>query len=314
MAYYDITQLVIAETDIDEQVARLKDDVCIGNEKGSWLNKVEAYIDPGSAKIVIEVRLRNRHVWDTPFGKVVAYSDTFSVWFTGIVDSNCIVGAYVVTSSNEVWKVLGGFATLLVNSSGLSILITNKICPLIGIAPSALLDQATIDEYATPSLSNVTASLETSDLFRIDYSSCIPNIADPASAKIKCVVSLSLSDAGKEQFREATYGILTSLSCEIPIDLLKSDLTGIFKQNQIVLPRLALEIVLNPESQNGRLPINTKLDTTVAFMDSVAINATIRISETEGIPVFLAGRLEREVNGNRQIPLAIVNFVNSLPR
>jgi len=316
MAYLDITKLVIEQTDVDEEAAKLASSVCQGNERKSWLNKVEVYIDPNGARIVIEIRLQNRHAIWVGVGrfkkKVVVYSDTFNVKFTAFLNSDCTLGGYVATSENAVWQVLGAFATLLANNPHLSGAITSKICPLLSNVPAGFAENSKSIELATPVLPNASVVIEDADLYSIDYGSCLEDIQDANSDKIVCSVLITLTSNGKERIKESTYGIVTSLTFQQNINLQKSSLTGIFKETVIQLPRVEIEIVINPESPDGRLPVSANVAPSVSLLNGVAVDASINMSGTEGLPAFLAARLEREVNDNGQIRRAIVDFINSL--
>lgn len=133
----DMTEAVVRTTDIDEQARELCDNFCTGNERKSWLDKVIVrWDDPpnpdGSTVVEVNVRMRNRHAYRVcPLGRcrrITAYSDTSTVKFTGFFSNqNCSTQGFTVTSANEIYKVLGGFATLLANSGPLAIAIKDKV-------------------------------------------------------------------------------------------------------------------------------------------------------------------------------------------
>ena len=114
----DITDRIIAETDLDEKIRDICSKYCQGNRSEGKLTRVEVWrIDANTIGVRAEASLRNRHHIDPPkmFGRrigggVQAYSYIISVTAYGTLDlRTCMLRIDRIDVSNDTLG-LGGLA------------------------------------------------------------------------------------------------------------------------------------------------------------------------------------------------------------
>jgi hypothetical protein len=305
MSELDITRLIIEKTEVDEETAKLSDSICTGNQKKSWFHKGTLFIDSNSAKIVFEIKLRNKQVADTVFGPVTIYEDTSTAQLIGFIGDDCLVQAYVASSENEIYKLLGAFITVLANMELLRVLIANEICSLIPRGFTVAYQPELVAELGE-------SIIKTSDkeLFDINPLACLAQFNNPEIPELDCEVFITLSEAGREYFKNETFGIITSAKCNVRVKLKKSEIPGLFSQEVVKVPQQKVKCIFNSES--SPLEIDFTVSPAILFRDGVAVDAFINMDNVEGVPVFIGNFLKREVNSNQQAKQAIVDFINSL--
>lgn len=301
----DITQLIIEETNIDEEAARLADSICTGNEKKSWLHKATATIRPNGVGVQFQVKLRNQHAWfarNPISGRRVrvgtAYSNTSTVKFTGYMGRSCEIQAYTVTSANEIYAVLGVFASLLASNGPLNLLLVEKVCSMIGGRNDAL----------TNISFDASDELTGEDDYNYDTSTCLAKFQDPEVPVIECDIPITLTPAGKQRIKNMTFGVFVDAYCDISINVKRAEIPLWIQEDHIRIPQQTIECDLVTTDETIR--IDFTVSPQVMIENRRAVNASLNMDDVSGIPSYLGERLANEVNNNEQINRTMINFVN----
>jgi hypothetical protein len=304
----DITALILAKTDIGKQAANLAKDVCVGNERKSWLDKATAEIRPDGAVIQFHVRLRNQsgvYVRNPMSGDNVrvgtAFSDTSTAKFTGFMGADCTVQAYTVTSVNEIYQVLGAFATLLVNSGPVKLVLVSEICPMVHRR----------ERPDTHLIKFSSADFKSGDeeKFKIDADQCRAAFNQISQNLIQCKSTVTLTDAGKKDLQEKTYGVIVDAKADIFLNIKRSEIPSWFRENFIHIPQQHIAAVLSTNEEP--LPIDFTIAPIVTIVNRRAVSASINMDNVTGVPSYIGDYLKNEVNSNDQLNRQMVDFVNN---
>jgi hypothetical protein len=308
MARFDVTRLVIKKTNIGKEINKLKESICTGNQRASWLEKAYLYVEPpNSSRFELIIKLRNRQIWESPLGDVTVYSDTRTAKCTAAVDSNCLVGAYIITSTNDIYKYLAAFATVLSFNDSLNMLITDKLCSLI--KGQSLVGES--ESIVTPSLQAYGDRSFELSMILAEFQECSLQMRDVNRQLLDCTVNLSLNEIGKSFIQDKTYGCITSLESRVRVCFRKEELVGSLGSEYIQLPEAPIEMVINPDYEPGRLMVTANVHPIIFFSGRHATVAYLNMNNIEGIPAFLAEILELEINNSAATGQIIVDFVNA---
>jgi hypothetical protein len=291
----EITAALLQETDINSIIKDNIQPLLLGNGKNAYLQSAFAEIVNSTAAIELNVRCRNkqRTCVDVPFvGEkcFTAYEDNFTVTFSGVIPNSqeCRVANISITTANEIYKVLGGIATLLASSPTISDYLSREICSSIPLAQ--------VGEQAA-------------ELFTYDISTCLASLA---SEVISCKVPVTLTDAGRTLVREETFGILDNLSSIITVSFKKQDLLGrIIRDDSVAFPPQRIDCNLN--TNGGPLDISFLVAPSIRFStEGRAVSASVGLSAIQGIPAFIGNVIARYVNTSSELSNAIVEYVNKI--
>ncbi len=303
----DITALILAKSDVGNQAAKLADSVCVGNERSSWLDRATVTIRPTDLIVEFDIKLRNQagiYVKNPITGKNVrvgtAFSDTSTAKLTGFMGSSCAIQAYTVTSANAIYQVLGVFATFLVNSGPLKLVLTNDVCKMLH--RQAL----TSTDFVRFSAHELASSAQDDLTYNLDC--CLKAFQDISNDVIDCTVPIALTDQGKKDILQQTYGIIVDAKSNFNLHVRRGEIPGWFQEDAIRVPQQHVECLLSTNDQ----PLN--IDFTVApvvnIVNHKAVNATVNMDNVTGIPSYLGEILKSKVNSNQQLCNSIVDFVN----
>ena len=280
----DITALILAKTDIGKQAANLAESVCVGNERKSWLDKATAEIRPNGAVIQFHVRLRNQsgiYVRNPISGDNVrvgtAFSDTSTAKFTGFMGADCTVQAYTVTSANEVYQVLGVFATLLVNSPLLKLVLVSEICPMV--------HRKEWPDTHLIKFSSADFQSGDKDKFNVDAGQCLAAFNQMNQNLIQCKSTVTLTDAGKKKLQEKTYGVIVDAKADIFLNIKRSEIPSWFHENFIHIPQQHIAAVLSTNEEP--LPIDFTIAPIVSIANRRAVPALDQMDNVTGVPSYI---------------------------
>jgi hypothetical protein len=103
----DVTEIVIRQTNLDEEIARVCSEYCQGNQRKGSLRKVEVFdIGNNSAIVKIYASLLNQHNTGPVFGiaEGVGYTHTIEVIATGTIDlQTCRIKVKSIDFQNDIY-------------------------------------------------------------------------------------------------------------------------------------------------------------------------------------------------------------------
>jgi hypothetical protein len=301
----DITRLIVERTDIDEEARKLAKSICTGNERKSWLHKVTVSILPNELTVQFQVKLRNQQGWyvkNPVTGEMVrvgtAYSDTSTVKFTGFMGSSCAIQAYTVTSANAVYRLLGAFATLLVNSQPLQLVLVSEVCPLL----QRRFDSSFIQ------ISDEDLALTEEELFQYSAEDCLEAFQDINRDVVECTVPIFLTDSGKEHIRRKTFGVIVDAECDFRFSVKRSEIPGWFDEDLIRVPEQ--HIICRLITSGDAIEISFTISPTIWINGNQAVRASVNMDDVVGVPSYIGNILKEIVNSNDQLNNGLVDFVN----
>ena len=303
----DITQLILEKTDIGSEASKLAESVCVGNERSSWLDRATADIRPNEVVIQFDVKLRNRsgiYIRNPVNGNNVrtgtAFSDTSTAKFTGFMGADCTVQAYTVTSANEIYQLLGAFATLLVNSPLLKLVLVSEICPMLG--NKGMRNNSLIafgkDEFR----------LGKEEEFQFDTEQCEIAFRNAGDNVINCTIPVSLTEAGKKRVTEDTYGVIVDGKADVVLNVKRSDIPSWFREDFIHIPQQHVAAILSTNEEP--IPIDFTISPIVRIENRRAVSASINMDNVTGVPSYIGNILKNKVNNNESLNQGLVDFVN----
>ena len=103
----DVTENVVRQTNLDEEIARVCSQYCQGNQRKGSLNKVEVF-DTGNNSAIVKVyaSLLNQHNTGPIFGIEggVGYTHTIEVIATGTIDlQTCHIKVKSIEFQNDIY-------------------------------------------------------------------------------------------------------------------------------------------------------------------------------------------------------------------
>ena len=103
----DVTEIVVRQTNLDEEIARVCNEYCQGNQRKGSLKKVEVF-DTGNNSAVVKIyaSLLNQHNTGPIFGIAggVGYTHTIEVIATGTIDlQTCRIKVRSIDFENDIY-------------------------------------------------------------------------------------------------------------------------------------------------------------------------------------------------------------------
>jgi len=293
MTTIDITAALLQQTEVNKFIQENIKPLLLGNEKAAHLQSARVDLVNSTASVTIDVRCRNkqRTCVHIPFNGrecFTLYEDNFTVTFNGVIPNSqqCSISSFSVTSANAIWQVLAAVANILANEPTIKDYLVKEICSQIPLA---------LAEELAPAL------------FTINTDQCSASLGQPV---IACEIPVGLTDFGKTQFLEETFGIVADASAKIHVKFNKSDLLGrVIRNGAITVPPQHIDATLT--TNGGPVNIDFLVAPSINFSDEgKATSASIGLSNISGIPAFLGAILARYVNTSQDLSSAIVNLVN----
>ena len=103
----DVTEIVVRQTNLDEEIARACSEYCQGDQRKGSLKKVEVFdIGNNSAVVKIYASLLNQHNTGPIFGigEGVGYTHTIEVIATGTIDlQTCRIKVKSIDFQNDIY-------------------------------------------------------------------------------------------------------------------------------------------------------------------------------------------------------------------
>ena len=103
----DVTEIVVRQTNLDEEIARVCNEYCQGNQRKGSLKKVEVFdIGNNNAVVKIYASLLNQHNTGPIFGidGGVGYTHTIEVIATGTIDlQTCRIKVRSIDFENDIY-------------------------------------------------------------------------------------------------------------------------------------------------------------------------------------------------------------------
>jgi len=103
----DVTEIVVRQTNLDEEIARACSEYCQGNQRKGSLKKVEVFdIGNNSAIVKIYASLLNQHNTGPIFGikEGVGFTHTIEVIATGTIDlQTCHIKVKSIDFQNDIY-------------------------------------------------------------------------------------------------------------------------------------------------------------------------------------------------------------------
>ncbi len=103
----DVTEIVVRQTNLDEEIARVCSEYCQGNQRKGSLKKVEVFdIGNNSAVVKVHVSLLNKHNTGPIFGieEGVGFAHSIEVIATGTIDlQTCNIKVKSIDFQNDIY-------------------------------------------------------------------------------------------------------------------------------------------------------------------------------------------------------------------
>jgi hypothetical protein len=99
----DLTQTLAATPKTAEEIAKLCDRACVGNQRKSWLESAIVHADVGGSSVTVLLKLRSKHAAHG----VTVYEETATVRIDADLSlAGCGVTNVHATSNNDLYRAL----------------------------------------------------------------------------------------------------------------------------------------------------------------------------------------------------------------
>ncbi len=99
----DLTQTLAATPKTAQEIAKLCEHACLGNQRKSWLESAVVHADPGGSSVTVLLKLRSKHAAHG----VTIYEETATVRVDADLSlADCGITNVRATSNNDLYRAL----------------------------------------------------------------------------------------------------------------------------------------------------------------------------------------------------------------